>query len=348
MKNKNGLGQFFTTNSKYIIGNLFRYFPIKKLTIIDPFVGNYDLLDILPNYIETIGYDIDPKQNHTIKQDTLTNPPSYNDKWIITNPPYLAKNNAKTNTLESKKTNSDLYEKFKLNDLYKIAIKTIMNCNGGIIIVPLNFFCEEKSSIRNEFLSNFKILALNIFEEDVFDDTSYTVCSFFFERSENKLSEQNIQANIFPNQNKMMVNINQASNFRFAHEFHSLINVKSKIKISRLLKDQTPNSNLKLRALDSGSSDGRIKLTVDDFYFDDTKNKSERSFCTLVFNKNFSITEQEIIANEFNLTLEKYRKKYNSLFLTNFRNSTSSYARKRIGFETAYQLVTYVISILGI
>ena len=41
--------------------------------------------------------------------------------------------------------------------------------------------------------------------------------------------------------------------------------------------------------------------------------------------------------------LELYRDKYYSMFLTNFRNSTSSYARKRISFDVVYRLISYIL-----
>ena len=53
--------------------------------------------------------------------------------------------------------------------------------------------------------------------------------------------------------------------------------------------------------------------------------------------------EQLIIINEFNRIIEHYRGKYNSLFLTNFRNSTKLYSRKRISFNVAYKLISYII-----
>jgi hypothetical protein len=41
--------------------------------------------------------------------------------------------------------------------------------------------------------------------------------------------------------------------------------------------------------------------------------------------------------------LNENREKYNSLFLTNFRNSTKAYSRKRISFDVAYKLISWII-----
>ena len=91
---KKQLGQFYTTNYEYILSNM--KIPNNVKTIIEPFVGNGDLLKFIKktNYKLEI-YDIDPKITDTIKRDTLTNPPDYTDKFILTNPPYLARNKNK-------------------------------------------------------------------------------------------------------------------------------------------------------------------------------------------------------------------------------------------------------------
>ena len=102
-----------------------------------------------------------------------------------------------------------------------------------------------------------------------------------------------------------------------------------------------PNSNLYLRAIDTGSNDGRISLTINDKHF--YGKESDRSFATLVMDKKYTNEQECIICDEFNRILELNRIKYNSMFLTNFRNSTSSYARKRISFDVAYKLISYII-----
>jgi len=54
MDNKKQYGQFYTTNSKYIIGNLIDDIP-KDLIVVEPFCGKGDLL-IFDNEYEI--YDI--------------------------------------------------------------------------------------------------------------------------------------------------------------------------------------------------------------------------------------------------------------------------------------------------
>lgn len=171
MENKVKFGQFYTKRSQYIIGNLINDLP-KDLIVVEPFCGEGDLL-IFENKYEI--YDIDPKIKGCSKRDTLLNPPDYFSKLVVTNPPFLAKN---------KNKDKSLYNLYDVGDLYKAAIKSILSSNGGILIVPLNFFCDEDNKIRELFFNRFDILRLNIFEETVFDDTTYTICSFSFKLKE--------------------------------------------------------------------------------------------------------------------------------------------------------------------
>jgi hypothetical protein len=50
---------------------------------------------------------------------------------------------------------------------------------GGILIIPLNFWSSIRLSdieLRKVFLEKYDVILLNIFEEQVFDDTTYTIC----------------------------------------------------------------------------------------------------------------------------------------------------------------------------
>lgn len=179
---KKTLGQFYTTNQEYILQGL--KIPDNIINIIEPFAGNGDLLDFINKEREnnkvnyTIEcYDIEPTKNNIIKKDTLKDPPNYKNKFIITNPPYLARNKSK---------DKSMFDKYDVNDLYKCVIKDILTntCLGGIIIIPLNFWSSIRVSdieLRKVFLDKYDIILLNIFEESVFSDTTYTICSFQFE-----------------------------------------------------------------------------------------------------------------------------------------------------------------------
>ena len=79
----------------------------------------------------------------------------YKDKYVLTNPPYLAKN---------KNPDKTLYDKYDMNDLYKIAIRTIIDGDalGGILIIPLNFISEDSFRLREYFFSRYKIIRIQL------------------------------------------------------------------------------------------------------------------------------------------------------------------------------------------
>ena len=152
MNNKKNYGQFMTTNYQYILQGLL--IPENVKHIIEPFCGNGDLLNFLQKDYTKECYDIEPKHNYIIQKDTLNNPPDFNNKFILTNPPYLARN---------KSDNKYLFNKYNTNDLYKCFIKIIIESNpiGGILIIPLNFWSSIRSSdiqLRKNFINKFSII----------------------------------------------------------------------------------------------------------------------------------------------------------------------------------------------
>ena len=74
-----------------LLDNLISFIP-ENAFIIEPFYGQGDLVK---NFNIMEYYDIAFPMESPHYRDTLLNPPDYKNKWIITNPPYLAKNKAK-------------------------------------------------------------------------------------------------------------------------------------------------------------------------------------------------------------------------------------------------------------
>jgi len=320
MTSKKLLGQFYTTNVEHILQRLSRPTGYK---CIEPFVGKGDLLKWCP-INET--YDIEPKCD-CIQRDTLLNPPDYINKFIITNPPYLAKN--KTNLYK------DLFKFHDTNDLYKIFLKTIVNGNvaGGILILPLNFMCSMDYKIRDYFFGKYHITKLNIFETRVFEDTDIPICSFEFYKGK---QTNDIDAMFFPSKKNIMVSICKKNKWLIGGEIYNP--VESKYKLGRLLKNQTATTNLYLKTTDTGTEAGRIKMVVKEPYYGKI---TDRNVMTIT--SNIPIENESHVADEFNLLLNKHREKYNSLFLTNFRNSTT-YTRKRISFSLVFLLLKKVLN----
>lgn len=322
MKNKEDIKktQHYTKNRK-IVENLIHYIP-KEEKKIEPFNGGGDLSSLFDN-IEK--YDIDPKTNDTIQQDTLLNPPVYKGKYVITNPPYLAKNKSKDKTL---------FEKYKYDDLYKIFLSTIIDCKGGILVVPVNFITDEKSeSIRRLFFKYFNIIEMNIFKEQVFENTTYNVCSFFFERKENK-KINTFMVNIFPEKTKTKFTIEQKYGWRLGGEEFDLIN-QVKPMFTRVLLNQKANTNIKLVGLDTRTEKIHVEINKDVYY----GKKTDRIYCTFNYLGEDEIDESKLV-NDFNNRLNQIRDKYFNLILTNYRDNN----RKRISFNFAYKLLTLCLT----
>lgn len=338
--NKKNLGQFYTTNYEYILSNM--KIPKNTKHIIEPFVGNGDLLKFIKKKnkytIET--YDIDPKYKKAIKRDTLDDPPNYKNKFIITNPPYLARN---------KNKDKKIYDKYGCNDLYKCFLKSIINdvCDGGIIIIPLNFISSIRKldiELRKEFLNLYTIKKMNIFEEQVFDDTKYAVCSIYFKIKE-KYDDESFDIHIYPSKKIISIDLKSENNYTIGGEIYNLP-YDNEFKIKRATKNMSNNiTNILLKCIDD-SVDGQLGFMVvkdDELFIDNTPKSSARSYATLCINKKLTLKEQEKLVNKMNKYIKKQRNKYNSLFLTNYRES-NSIARKRISFDLAFRICNYFLS----
>lgn len=334
---KSLLGQFYTKNFGYIFEG-FKVFDNVK-NIIEPFAGSGDLLNFVDkNYYNVESYDIDPKKDYIEERDTLLNPPEYKDKFVITNPPFLARNKCKDKTL---------FDKYGVNDLYKCFIKVLVNnkCLGGIIILPLNFWCSIRKmdiKLREMFLGVYQIEKLNIFEEKVFDDTTYSICSFLFKRRYNQSNM--FKAWIFPSRKEYKFKLSDLNNYMIGGELY-LLPQNHEIKITRLIKDDIPNTNILLKCIDDSKESKICLKIVDDetLKYDCTPNKSERSYATLCIEPSIDLERQKKLVLDFNKYLEENREKYHSFFLSNYRESTDI-PRKRISFDLAYKIVNYLLS----
>jgi len=368
MIDKKQNGQFFTKNSDYILNSFSQF--IKNKTAVDPFAGNKDLIEWAKrNGVEKIiGYDVDPKyidNKAVFYNDSIINSKKY--KFIITNPPYLHKNKAYKETKEKYFSGRNVI----FEDLYQASIFSILNCEEGIIVVPLNFLCAENSHrIRSLFFDKFEIIKLNIFSEQVFDDTTYNVISFYFKKKEKPASINKISATIFPGRENIDLILEERFNWQFGGDFvnrvaktrnqlgiyrltenylesgeykieMALQNIKDKINypVSKTFKEKMEKNIIFLRAIDS--KNGK-KIQLEDIRNYDIvglvgKNTS-RNMAHLIFEKELPVSEQVELMNEFNRQLNRERNKYFSFFLTNFRDNN----RKRISFDMAYKFLNYI------
>lgn len=337
---KKSAGQFYTVQCEYILSGVPR--PPKNVKIIEPFAGQGDLLDWIGTDNSVEAYDIDPKHPDVQKRDTLLDPPDYDGCWVITNPPYLARNHA------SDKTVFDTYES---NDLYKCFMLSLVNsdCLGGSVIIPVGFFLSPRDvdvSCRNAFLTKYRIVQVKYFEEDVFPDTSTTVVVISFERSTETMQEQRVMWIHRPSGLQKEFLVRKTDDWIIGGEIYTLpipddITVRRHVEGRPLVEGETL-TGLTLTALDSGKADGRIQLNYDPTYVYPAKDTSRAYLTVCIKGITLSPEKQREIAERFNQFIETKRNETWSLFLPQFRES-KEYARKRIPFELAYRIILHLI-----
>jgi len=368
MMKKKQLGQFFTTNADYILQGFEKNIKGKKIT--DPFAGSRDLMKWSKKYgaESIVGFDVDKNlidEREVFYNDSLNNPKEYN--FVITNPPYLHKNKA------DKETKSICFsgENSIFEDLYQVSLKAISKSNEGIVVVPLNFLSAENSEkIREIFFYKFKITRLNIFTEQVFNDTTYNVISFHYTKKDQNADKMIFNAHIFPNNHKIKIELNKNYGWQLGGEFISKVNsAKNTLGIYRLtvkdlkrgpssirlafnnikdieekkldgvLKNAIENNIIFLRAIDS--KNGK-KIQLEDIrkykVYGLVGKETSRNMAYLMFKEPLPIKEQQKLIELFNKELKHARKKHLSLFLTNFRDNN----RKRISFDFVYKFLNYL------
>lgn len=364
---KSALGQFMTTNYRYILTGM--YIPPTTSRIIEPFCGRGDLLAFIPSpelYIIEC-YDIDPPTPlpesflinvpEIIERDTIFDPPIYADAFIITNPPYLARNKA---------IDKRAFDLYNTNDLYKCFLKSLTEnnkCKGGIVIVPLNFWCSIRLAdveLRSLFLNIYNIEHINVFEEQVFDDTSYTVCAFQFALKcidnipENECNISHIPITIFPSRKNIVVELRAENRFLIGGSIYTLP-VSGRFRVWRRTAPitapttvfaQTNAFNTRIRAKcidDSARNCIALELVQNiDEYVDRTPLSSARTYAALAIDPPIDEALQEQVVVAFNTLLQNHRSQFHSLFMSNFRES-KDVARKRITFDLVYRIIGHVL-----
>jgi len=391
------LGQFNTTNADFILKGCEKY--VKGKDVIDPCAGDGDLLEWSKKNgaKSATGYDIDPskKSKHISHRDSLNNPPNYKGKYTVANPPFLAQNK---NPVEKSKGDNSIYIKNQSDDLYKIAIQTMIdgNAGGGILIIPLGFLSSNRSrQIRYKFFRKYKIVHCKVFEMQVFEDTTYTVCVIVFTKDKKNIGEKALPVVFIPSGEEITFTVSRKHGWICGQEFDEFLNGVSTRGISRWEEKDTKSCTGKtkeerrekgvergtvyvqdfekgrrkgkeyygaksnaafplealddiilMHAIDSGSENGKIKLTN----IKDRKlpcghhhillgKTSSRHLAHIRFTKKISKEIQLQIIDLVNEWLNEFREKYRSMFLTTFRNSVDGNSRKRIEFTQMYKLI---------
>lgn len=193
----------------------------------------------------------------------------------------------------------------------------------------------------------------------MFNDTSYSICCLQFSAKNDTSesgdggcdgSESGSDCYIYPSNKRISFVLNAGNNYTIGGKIYNLPrNTKYKIdRATRLVKNDDENliTNILVKCLDD-SLNSKIGLSiVDDLtkekYIDRSPNLTARSYAILVIEPRITVEEQSALVDKFNTYLNEYRDQYNSLFLTNYRES-NSIARKRISFGLVYEICGYLL-----
>ena len=328
---------------KNIISNLWKDLP-DNIDIVEPFYGAGDLLKNIPeNKVKSIEiYDIDTSNsnNNNIQQrNTLAYPPDYKNKYVITNPPYLAKNKT-----ESK----EIYEKYKTDDLYKIAILSFLESSGGILVVPLNFLTDKRTyKIREQFFNRFYIKTINIFEFPIFENTNIQTVSFSYILKNNKEIETEI--NIYKSNNEkktIYTHINEQGLFyeQYNKYFYNNFDLElNRITIEYQKKDNEIAIPIVFNLIDKNKNSfenkkGNIKaIHSKSIYIGENTSRTKCSFYAdkeIVEN-----TDWKQVVEKWNNNINRFRTETHNISLTNFRDV----GRKRLTITECKHLLSKII-----
>ncbi|MFX0040499.1 MAG: N-6 DNA methylase [Promethearchaeota archaeon] len=116
------------------------------------------------------------------------------------------------------------------------------------------------------------------------------------------------------------------------------------IHINDNLKVKIQSNKLYVRTVDTGSFDGRVGLGVitEDFRVDGiyvSGNTYRTHPIQIFFQPELKISEQILLKDYFNFTLEVFRKKLDSEFLTTYKYSDAEYTRKYLGLTQVKKLI---------
>ena len=166
--NKTSLGAFYTKKNPFIYQQIKQlpFLQFKHLKVAEPFAGQGDLI----KHLRSIGfkndvkmYDINPQNKDTIKWDSLKSIPK--TEMIITNPPWLSLNIAKSKKL---KVNF-----FGHNNLWKRALELILSsCSYALVVLPQLF-------IRKGLFQD-RLISVTTLPFDTFLETEHPSCLAVF------------------------------------------------------------------------------------------------------------------------------------------------------------------------
>ncbi len=155
---------------------------------------------------------------------------------------------------------------------------------------------------------------------------------------------------MYPSNYTFKTRLDETNSFTIGGEIYNLP-LLDNYKITRLTSQNRdmPHSNILVKCIDDSFNKqiGLSYVEIDGVYIDNTPNLSARSYATLIITPAISEDMQKKLVEQFNNFMQKKRSKYNSLFLTNYRESKNGFARKRISFSLVYQICIYLLDAMS-
>jgi len=169
--NKRQRGQFYTTGNPFILAPFKRWVEqheLSEMPVLEPFAGANNLIRALQEIDmaeEFASFDIDPTHSEVLYRDTIRDFPRGFD-FVVTNPPWLAKNSAKRRGLA--------YPQTEYDDLYKHALALCLANTGHVAaIIPATFL---QSGLFRERVE----VVIFLHDPAMFLDTENPVCLALF------------------------------------------------------------------------------------------------------------------------------------------------------------------------
>ena len=324
---KRDLGQYFTRDAVWLRPHIKTHLQSLRsiyASCVDPFAGDGHLLTLASEMgFQTHGHDLDPGRclaNGWGKSiDSIRHVTHYEDGFILTNLPYLAKNSAK-------RIKSPMADYFSpgfvphvdpkklsvLDDLFKLAIeRTIQVYDDSIWIVP-------ESGIQDlDQLPEWKTMlhSITILEANPFLDTEHPVCVMVFSKS-NPLQQ------VW--KNDMML-----GTYDELHQKHLRALNTSSSAIEMTFND--PLGSLGYRAVDGTKEDDSMRIKFcrgDELGYDRQRIKVSSRHLTYI---STSVPEPMLdrVIEEANRRIEAYRTATHDVFLTAFMGNTKNGHRRR-------------------
>ena len=326
-KSKRDLGQFFTRDSVWLRSHIQTHIETlrERYTVcVDPFAGDGHLLEVAEELgFHVRGHDIDESicasKEWGDPNDSIRRVIVHDEAFVLTNPPYLAKNSAK-------RMKSSMVEYFStgfiptlddsrlnvLDDLFKLAIEqTITKYDDSIWIVP-------ESGIQDlDDLPHWKdrLHSVTILEDNPFDDTEHPVCVMVFSTS-NPLKEVWKNDTLLGTYDELRRVHNQTA--------------RAPSNLTQM-KFNAPEGTLGYRAVDGTREDGSMRIKFcrgEELGYDRSNIKvSSRHLTYIEIELEGDLLDRVIV--EANRRIDAYREATHDVFLTAFMGNTKTGERRR-------------------